>query len=1010
MPLPGDINTITVTGTYLNASGSPLAGSVAFTPTVELTDSTGHVVLRATPVHAPLVGGTFTVVLPCTDNTTTSPTSWAWTVTETVSDGPTSIAARTYTIVLPHSLGASVDISTLVPVSPPTPYSTVYGVLTAAQTWTGANTFTAETVVPTPVNAGDASTKAYADTHGPVASVFGRTGDVTATGGDYTFTQVGAQQGLVPTGVKAGGYTAAAGDLVPVDTTSGPVTVTLPSAPADRSVVAVKMVIQGGTNTVTISRGGSDVFNKAGGSTSLTLTLVNQAVTVQYYAAGGIWYVRDDDLALGTLDGRYVAQSSLPLAIAFGGTGSAAQTFLNLGGDVNGGTVSAPQVTATHLASPLPLAQGGTGSATQNFLDLTTAQSAAGVKTFTAAPIINTTTGSLTGLPYGYGASTVPTGPTLISSYPSDDIGGGTDGTSRITLYSYQRANVNSFGETIRNFLMRWDAKAMTAWYGPTGLYDGSGNPVGTAWKPWAWTGAHYEANSHTAIHGHYEIEIPDSTGALQGRFIVPFVDDNPSSGTYGVVGLDVTNIHINQADLTMDSGWGVIRLGGTAGVNDRAIEFSNSIYRTNATAVRWRMMANSTAEAGSNAGSDFAVRRFGDTGSQLGTALWIQRSDGQITTGAAGAQSARIGLVWGTSGIAGFSALPSATIGSAAAFNAQMSASTERVINAKATGDAATRFVAFVSGQHEWGDGTNARDTNLYRSAAGVLKTDNSLQATVALGVGQAPPSTGAAITVATDAAGWASTNTAVAGNVGQPHYSANSATAASLFTTSRVTGDASSRFAARVDGQMSWGSGSASRDTNLYRAAAGIVATDNNLDVVGHALGLWTPRESGLVASTGDPRTVPSGVSAVLGTIYLSAMLVNRAVSVTKILWGVNTAGVSATASQNFVALIDPTGAILASVNVDARVTGTGLFTETIASQALTPGLYRVAFLFNAGTAPQPYRHDGVSASVINAGISAAANYLHATNGTGATALPGSFTLSSNASSSFAYWAAIQ
>lgn len=40
---------------------------------------------------------------------------------------------------------------------------------------------------------------------------------------------------------------------------------------------------------------------------------------------------------------------------------------------------------------------------------------------------------------------------------------------------------------------------------------------------------------------------------------------------------------------------------------------------------------------------------------------------------------------------------------------------------------DAVARFVTFLSGKFEWGDGTNARDTNLYRSAADTLKTDDA-------------------------------------------------------------------------------------------------------------------------------------------------------------------------------------------------------------------------------------------------------------------------------------------
>ncbi len=121
-------------------------------------------------------------------------------------------------------------------------------------------------------------------------------GRITAAGNG-----TGGGSTLTPTAVKTSSYTAAAGDLVPVDTTSGNVTITLPTAPADKSQIAIKHVIRGGTNAVTIATGGSDVFNKASGSASGTLTLVNQAVTLQYKSSGAIWYVITDDLPYGSL-------------------------------------------------------------------------------------------------------------------------------------------------------------------------------------------------------------------------------------------------------------------------------------------------------------------------------------------------------------------------------------------------------------------------------------------------------------------------------------------------------------------------------------------------------------------------------------------------------------------------------------------------------------------------------------------------------------------------------------
>jgi hypothetical protein len=100
---------------------------------------------------------------------------------------------------------------------------------------------------------------------------------------------------LTPTAVKTTAYSAAAGDFVPCDSTSAGFAVTLPTAPADKTLIGVKHVIQGGTNSVTVITGGSDVFNKAG-TTTLNLTSSSRGVVVQYKASTAIWYVISRDV------------------------------------------------------------------------------------------------------------------------------------------------------------------------------------------------------------------------------------------------------------------------------------------------------------------------------------------------------------------------------------------------------------------------------------------------------------------------------------------------------------------------------------------------------------------------------------------------------------------------------------------------------------------------------------------------------------------------------------------
>lgn len=115
------------------------------------------------------------------------------------------------------------------------------------------------------------------------------------------------------TGVKTGAYTAAVGDIVRCDATSGTFAVTLPSAPAVGSRIIVKK-IDASANTVTITRGGSDVFNATGGSTTLTLTYQFQSVTLQYTT--GIWIVVASDTGSGVVYTNSLVKTTLQASSA----------------------------------------------------------------------------------------------------------------------------------------------------------------------------------------------------------------------------------------------------------------------------------------------------------------------------------------------------------------------------------------------------------------------------------------------------------------------------------------------------------------------------------------------------------------------------------------------------------------------------------------------------------------------------------------------------------------------
>ena len=113
---------------------------------------------------------------------------------------------------------------------------------------------------------------------------------------------------------KTSAYTAVAGDYVPVDPTSGAVTITLPTAPVNGTNIAVKMVAQGGTsNAVTIAAGGSDVFNSQSGATTYTLSGLYQGVMLQYLSTPAVWAVFD---FTGQLNGAQFQNAYAPKVVA----------------------------------------------------------------------------------------------------------------------------------------------------------------------------------------------------------------------------------------------------------------------------------------------------------------------------------------------------------------------------------------------------------------------------------------------------------------------------------------------------------------------------------------------------------------------------------------------------------------------------------------------------------------------------------------------------------------------
>jgi len=106
------------------------------------------------------------------------------------------------------------------------------------------------------------------------------------------------------TAIKSSVYSPQPNEFVLFDTTSGALSIPLPTTPPNGTQVGGRIVTQASSNGVTFTSSGGDVFNKPGGPTSGGgLTLLNQAIVLEYF--NGVWTALATGLPLNLLDTRY---------------------------------------------------------------------------------------------------------------------------------------------------------------------------------------------------------------------------------------------------------------------------------------------------------------------------------------------------------------------------------------------------------------------------------------------------------------------------------------------------------------------------------------------------------------------------------------------------------------------------------------------------------------------------------------------------------------------------------
>jgi len=110
MALTPDLSTITLTGTYVDLQGNPVAGRVTFTPQSIIKDTDQNQIIINSTISATLNGsGSFSVVLPVSDDSDVAPTPFAYRVEEVFPGG------RSFFIAIPAGGASTQDIADIAP-------------------------------------------------------------------------------------------------------------------------------------------------------------------------------------------------------------------------------------------------------------------------------------------------------------------------------------------------------------------------------------------------------------------------------------------------------------------------------------------------------------------------------------------------------------------------------------------------------------------------------------------------------------------------------------------------------------------------------------------------------------------------------------------------------------------------------------------------------------------------------------------------------------------------------